>query len=120
MFILKRKIFFQFLFSVFIGRDSHGSEPPGPSGPGRTGSMKSVDHRLDFRESPFEGFFNGCRYGVNLNQTDSFCSEAKIQDRFIFCVNFYFTTKCDMNSVALLAVMHFIFSMCRNFIPHTL
>ena len=97
MFILKRKIFFQFLFSVFIGRDSHGSEPPGPSGPepcgpgpsgpGPSGSMKSVDHRLEARESLFEGFFIGC--SVNLNQTDSFCSKAKIEDRFIFRVNFY-------------------------------
>ena len=120
MFILKRKIFFQFLFSVFIGRDSHGSEPPGPSGPGPSGSMKSVVHRLEARESLFEGFFIGCRYNVYLNQTDSFCPEAKIEDRFIFSVNFYFTTECDINSVALLTVMHFIFPMSRNFTPHTL
>ena len=75
------------------------SEPPGPPGPGLSGSIKSVVHRLEARESLFEGFFIGCRYGVNLDQTDSFCSEAEIEDRFIFCLNFYFTTKCDMNNL---------------------
>ena len=87
MFSLKRKIFLQFLFSLFIGKDS---KPPGPS----RLSVRSVNHAVheidrpiflsdQGRGSRFKGFFIGCGYSAYFNKTDLLCSEAKAGSIFL-------------------------------------
>ena len=87
MFSLKRKIFLQFLFSLFIGRDS---QSPGPS----RLPAKSVNHGAHDMDRPrfssdhfgrgsrFIGFFIGCRYSAYLSKTNSLCSETKASSNF--------------------------------------
>ena len=90
MFILKRKIFLQFLLSVFIGRDS---QSPGPSRLSATSVNHGV-HDMDRprfssdhfgRGSRFKGFFIGCRYSAYLSKSNSLCSEAEAKAGSNFC-----------------------------------